>query len=228
MDPELLTRLRYACYLACVMAQMAIRWKPGRRAKHAELTRVIVTRPEFTIVTLLGLGMLVVPSIPLFSDVLTFADNGSPPWLALPGVTALIASLYVLWRAHAGLGDNFLLVVGLKRDHKLVKSGIYSRIRHPMYASVWLWAIGQALVLPNWVAAGSTLLLFGPVYALRVRREEMLLLEHFGNEFLQYASTTGRVFPRIRNSVKNEETMDVAQQEHGETTHESALRSTDP
>jgi len=34
----------------------------------------------------------------------------------------------------------------------LIKHGVYRSIRHPMYASIWLWSLGQGLLLQNWFA----------------------------------------------------------------------------
>jgi hypothetical protein len=46
-----------------------------------------------------------------------------------------------------------------------------------MYASMWLWGIGQALVLQNWIAGWAGLVSFAPLYLLRVPREEQMMLE---------------------------------------------------
>ena len=43
----------------------------------------------------------------------------------------------------------------------LVTEGIYGRVRHPMYTAFWLWAVAQALLLPNWIAGFSGLIGFG-------------------------------------------------------------------
>ena len=48
-----------------------------------------------------------------------------------------------------------------------------------MYSAFWLWAIAQALLLPNWVAGFAGLVGFGTLYFGRVAREERMILENF-------------------------------------------------
>ena len=75
--------------------------------------------------------------------------------------------------------------------------GIYRRVRHPMYSAFWLWAIAQALLLPNWFAGFAGLAGFSVLYFGRVAREERMMLEAFGDRYRTYMARTGRVFPSI-------------------------------
>jgi protein-S-isoprenylcysteine O-methyltransferase Ste14 len=65
-----------------------------------------------------------------------------------------------------------------------------------MYLSFLLWAIGQTLLIPNWLAGPLGLIAFLPLYIFRVRREEQQLLEHFGDAYREYQMTTGRLLPK--------------------------------
>jgi protein-S-isoprenylcysteine O-methyltransferase Ste14 len=78
----------------------------------------------------------------------------------------------------------------------LVTRGIHGYIRHPMYASQWLWVIAQPLLLQNWIAGFINLLVFIPFYFLRVGAEEKLMLEQFGDHYHSYMQKVGAVFPR--------------------------------
>jgi protein-S-isoprenylcysteine O-methyltransferase Ste14 len=80
-----------------------------------------------------------------------------------------------------------------------VTYGVYRLIRHPMYASIWLWGIGQGLLLPNWVAGCLVLPVFAIMYFYRIPREEQMMRELFGEEYEEYMRQTGRVLPRILN-----------------------------
>jgi protein-S-isoprenylcysteine O-methyltransferase Ste14 len=66
-----------------------------------------------------------------------------------------------------------------------------------MYSSFWLWAIAQALLLPNWVAGLSGVVGVGLLYFGRIGAEEALMQKSFGDEYRSYAARTGRIFPRI-------------------------------
>jgi protein-S-isoprenylcysteine O-methyltransferase Ste14 len=85
----------------------------------------------------------------------------------------------------------------LKEDHRLVTSGVYRHVRHPMYSAFWLLALSQALLLPNWIAGLSGLAGFGTPYALRIGPEERMMEQAFGDEWRAYAARTWRVLPFI-------------------------------
>jgi protein-S-isoprenylcysteine O-methyltransferase Ste14 len=66
-----------------------------------------------------------------------------------------------------------------------------------MYASQWLWVIAQPLLLQNWIAGWSNLFVFILFYFLRVKAEEQLMLEQFGDQYRSYMKKVGAVFPRF-------------------------------
>jgi Isoprenylcysteine carboxyl methyltransferase (ICMT) family len=78
--------------------------------------------------------------------------------------------------------------------------GVYRSVRHPMYASMWLWGVAQTMLLQNRVAGFSSLALFLPLYLPRVPREEQVMVEEFGDEYRSYMSQTGRIIPVLENS----------------------------
>jgi len=119
---------------------------------------------------------------------------GSIQWL---GAGIFVAAVVLFCISQAGLGRNFSATTEIRQGQKLITRGIYRYIRHPMYASYWLWGIAQALILPNWVAGLSMLVTFIPFYLERVPREERMMLEHFGDEYREYMGRTGRVIPRF-------------------------------
>jgi protein-S-isoprenylcysteine O-methyltransferase Ste14 len=83
-------------------------------------------------------------------------------------------------------------------EHRLVTTGIYAHIRHPIYASLALWAVAQPALLQNLVAGWSGAVAVASIWLLRVPREEKMMLNTFGEEYRQYVSRTGRLLPRRR------------------------------
>jgi protein-S-isoprenylcysteine O-methyltransferase Ste14 len=79
-----------------------------------------------------------------------------------------------------------------------VTSGVYRWIRHPMYASFFVMAMAQALLLPNGIAAGAAFAAVLLLYAVRKPREEAMMLSHFGAEYAAYMRHSGGVIPRFR------------------------------
>lgn len=85
----------------------------------------------------------------------------------------------------------------LQTDHRLVTSGPYRRIRHPMYTVLIMYELSWVFVSAN--------LLFLVYYvfsvfliAVRIPREERMMLEKFGEEYRVYMKRTGRLLPRFR------------------------------
>jgi protein-S-isoprenylcysteine O-methyltransferase Ste14 len=89
-------------------------------------------------------------------------------------------------------------VIGIKKEHKLVTSGIYRYIRHPMYAAHILWAIAQILLLHNWIAGYSFFAVMVPHYLIRVEKEEAILQRQFGDEYESFKKNTGRILPKLK------------------------------
>ncbi len=165
--------------------------RPGRGEAHGDaLDRLLIVGAS--------VGMIAAPCIYLTTPWLDFADYAAPVWAGVLGAVAAAASICLLWRTHADLGRSFSPYLELQREHSVVTRGVYSRIRHPMYSAHWLWAVAQALLLPNWVAGPALLLTFLPLYLRRVPREERMLLDRFGEEYRSYMERTGRLLPRLR------------------------------
>jgi len=115
-------------------------------------------------------------------------------WL---GAFVLVAGMSLLYRTHRDLGRAWSITLEIRDKHTLITRGIYEKLRHPMYASFWLWAISQALLLPNWIAGLSGLVGFGTLFFARVGHEERMMLETFGDEYRAYMARTYRLIPGI-------------------------------
>jgi len=151
---------------------------------------------DVLLLTFDGIGMLI-PLVYVFSTWLDFADYNMPDWVGWIGIVLFMDAIMVLYFSHAHLGKNWSPVLGIQKEHTLVMSGIYKYIRHPMYAAHLLWAIAQILILHNWIAGYSFIVVMIPHYLMRVGKEEQMMVEQFGGEYEDYMKTTGRIFPKI-------------------------------
>jgi protein-S-isoprenylcysteine O-methyltransferase Ste14 len=117
-----------------------------------------------------------------------------PFWLRWVGLALGLASLGLWTWTHVALGRFWSVPLQLRADHRLVTSGPYSRVRHPMYAAALGWVVSLGLVVANWVplifAAWVAILVL-----MRVPREEQMMVERFGDEYREYMKRTGRFFP---------------------------------
>ncbi len=82
----------------------------------------------------------------------------------------------------------------MNREHKLVVTGPYSRIRHPSYVSYILSFIGIFLLLPS-IFTMLTLIGIPGYYSIAIQEEKMLISQ-FEDEYIQYMQKTGRFIPR--------------------------------
>jgi len=162
--------------------------------------RLKIFREEGALVGILaslwGVAILT-PLIPMYSTWLDFARYNPPDFLSWLGVPTFIIAIWLLWRSHADLARNWSVTTEIKEGHKLVTGGVFRYIRHPMYLAHFLWGIAQLLLIENWIAGPASLVVFLPLYLLRVGKEERLMLKEFGDEYLSYMKRTGRLFPRF-------------------------------
>jgi protein-S-isoprenylcysteine O-methyltransferase Ste14 len=186
-----------AIYFLAIIVEMVIRAPLNQKRKQEKMSQQRFSSQEKTILGLLFVGMFLMPIIYAATDWLDFADYTLPAWAGWLGVNLLTGALFVFWRAHADLGLNWSPTLEIREKHELITRGIYGMIRHPMYASQWLWVIAQPLLLQNWVAGFLNLLVFIPFYILRVRAEEQLMLEQFGDQYRSYMQKVGGVFPKF-------------------------------
>jgi len=189
-------------FLAAWIVEEAIRFPHRRRyrqelrqkkAAHSRMTPLGVTLDMLSF-----LGMEVVPLFAIFATWLDFADYDLPDILGWLGAALMAGSILLLVLAHRDLGRNWSPSVDLRQEHRLVTQGIYAHLRHPIYASVWLWCLAQALLVHNWIGGLAGLLLFLPVYVYRVPIEESMMLDQFGDAYRQYMRQVGGILPRLR------------------------------
>jgi protein-S-isoprenylcysteine O-methyltransferase Ste14 len=174
-----------------------IRYRYARRSRREKVVRTARGPREsaLLLISLTGLGVL--PLIFVATGLPQFASYPFHPIQGWLGLLFAIAALLMFRLTHKALGRNWSISLDVREGHRLVTDGIYSRVRHPMYSAFWLWAIAQALLLPNWVAGFAGLVGFGTLFFGRVAREERMMLEMFGDSYRAYMERTDRVFPSV-------------------------------
>ncbi|MCA9289485.1 MAG: isoprenylcysteine carboxylmethyltransferase family protein [Phycisphaerales bacterium] len=183
-------------FLAGFAVYVGIRHVFERRVAHVETVVRRIDGTERALLVVVGIGSLVLPLLYVFTPLLAFADVERPGALPWCGAGLMILALWLFWRSHADLGPNWSVSLEVRRDHTLVDRGVYRRVRHPMYASIWLFAIAQGLLLSNWLAGWAAVATFAPLYLVRVPREEAMMIERFGDAYRAYMRRTGRLWPR--------------------------------
>ena len=187
-----------AIYWLAIVAEMAIRAPISQKQRKEAKSDRRVSTQETAILIALSIGMFFAPLIYSTTNWLGFFDYAVPVWAGWIGAALIVCALIIFWRAHADLGLNWSPSLEIRKEHTLITSGIFGYIRHPMYASQWVWVIAQPLLLQNWLAGFLNLMVFIPFYVLRVRAEEQMMLDTFGDEYRKYMEKTGAIFPKGR------------------------------
>src|ERR1700720_4410314 len=115
---------------------------------------------------------------------------------AITGVVLTWAGIALALWARWHLGQYWSARITIKEDHKLIRTGPYARLRHPIYFGLDLAAIGSALAIDRWrCVVGVCLIILG--YWIKARREEAMLTAQFGADFQEHCRHTGFLFPRF-------------------------------
>jgi protein-S-isoprenylcysteine O-methyltransferase Ste14 len=118
-----------------------------------------------------------------------------PDWLRWTGVALGVVSFVLYAWSQATLGKAWSPHLQMREEHQLVTTGPYARIRHPIYLALIGFLTGIALVTANWFFI-ALLVVSIVVLALRIPKEEQMMIEDFGEEYKVYMQRTGRLFPK--------------------------------
>jgi protein-S-isoprenylcysteine O-methyltransferase Ste14 len=185
-----------AMVLAAALVMVAIRAPHGRRSRSVKVAKSHKTSLETGLLVLAWVGFFV-PLIWVASPAFSFAEYPLRTGPFVAGVICLVIGLWLFHRSHTDLGTNWSITLEVREEHRLITQGVYRWVRHPMYSALFLYAVGQALVIPNWVAGPVNLIAFSVLFALRVRAEERMMLEGFGDEYAAYSARTKRLVPGV-------------------------------
>ena len=180
-----------------LLLYLVIRAVFQRRVVGIATTATRSTGADRWLIFLVLFGQVVLPGVYLSSPWLNFANHDVPCFLAVLGAFIWGAGLWLFWRSHADLGNNWSVTLEVRSSHQLITHGVYSVVRHPMYAAFLLFGLAQALLLSNWVAGFSALAAVALLCNVRVPREELMMCEFFGEQYRQYRRRTGGIAPRI-------------------------------
>lgn len=114
----------------------------------------------------------------------------------LIGISVCLSGiLFAIW-ARESLGKNWSAAIAVQKEHKLIQSGPYGVVRHPMYTGLLLALLGSSITIGAlWGFLITSLLTLGIIGKLN--SEEKLLFKHFPNEYLSYKKRVKALIPFI-------------------------------
>ncbi|HTQ85363.1 MAG TPA: isoprenylcysteine carboxylmethyltransferase family protein [Candidatus Solibacter sp.] len=116
--------------------------------------------------------------------------------LCVSGDLLAAAAVWLVADAIRVLGKQWSIQARLVEGHRLVVEGPYSHMRHPIYTGMLLMLVATGFAFSVFWALLIALPIFAAGTAIRVRAEERLLHEAFGEDFEAYRRCVPAVIPR--------------------------------
>lgn len=138
-----------------------------------------------------GLGFLIAVLFPRPHD-------ATPDWRHAASITFGVLAVALVWWALRHLGLEWRVKAVVTQDHRLVTTGPYALLRHPIFAALLCLLLATALLITRpWAAAlAVAVCLYGT--EIRIRAEDGLLEQRFGARFSQYKARVAAYLPFVR------------------------------
>lgn len=184
------------------IAMFVLRMYYGRKARRSRSdVQVIEGKLNMAVRALFGLGYITVLWVYVFvPGWFAWAAIAFPNWLRWVGALISVGSVLLLWWVQRALDVQFDTTLHIQANHQLITHGPYRWVRHPMYTTLFSMGLGWFLLTANWLVGVPLMLGITLVVISRVRKEEAVLLNLFGDEYQTYLQRTGRFLPRWSRS----------------------------
>jgi protein-S-isoprenylcysteine O-methyltransferase Ste14 len=116
---------------------------------------------------------------------------------AVAGAGFYLIGQFIRVMAIRTLGRFFTISVRLHEEHKVIQEGPYRYIRHPAYTGLYIINLGFVTLFGSVFAFGVFFLFGLPGLLYRIKVEEQMLTEQFGEEYLEYMRKTKRLVPFV-------------------------------
>ena len=115
-------------------------------------------------------------------------------WIGI--IVSTIPLFYLIW-VHRHLDNQWSIALEIQENHKLITTGPYRRVRHPMYLGIFVYTIGLCFI------SIDVLVILFFVFSIwinyrRIPSEEQMMIDQFGEEYIEYMKRTGKLIPSMR------------------------------
>ena len=144
-----------------------------------------------------------IPAFVVFSSGVSLSGwhvikTGNFEWspLTIVGLCLVLSGLVTSVAAAVTLGRFYSSPLRTRKNHRVIKNGVYKFVRHPVYLGTLLAAFGIPMFV-NSLVSFLVMLLFIPLIIRRIEMEEQMLVEELGDEYRNYMESTSKLIPGI-------------------------------
>jgi protein-S-isoprenylcysteine O-methyltransferase Ste14 len=112
------------------------------------------------------------------------------------GALIFIIGLAIRLSAAVSLNRSYSWTLEIRDEHRLVKDGLYRYVRHPVYLGALLSVIAVPIYAASFLGFLFTLTAI-PLFIYRMGVEEKMLIEEYGDEYLEFMKATSKLIPHI-------------------------------
>lgn len=164
-----------------------------------KISRKVDGSVMMTAIKIGGLILWLTPLVYLVNpNWMNWSKIGLPESIRWLGVGIGILCVVGIYWLFSSIGSGITPTSATRQEHKLVTSGPYRWVRHPLYTVGSSMFIAFGMMADNWFIAALGVLAFIGM-AIRTPKEEANLIEKFGDEYQEYMKHTGRFFPKLGN-----------------------------
>jgi protein-S-isoprenylcysteine O-methyltransferase Ste14 len=169
-------------------------WTMAANVKESVKTESALSRFTRAASIILAVVLLWLPRVPIPLFEIRFLPQSELYFWIGVAITAGGLSFSVWGRRH--LGKNWSQAVTIKEDHKLIETGPYSIVRHPIYTGFLFGFVGTSIALGEIRGLIAVALVFVVLYH-KLKLEEKWLREQFGKPYEIYSQRVSALIPFI-------------------------------
>jgi protein-S-isoprenylcysteine O-methyltransferase Ste14 len=194
---ENIFRILAAVILITGMAISSYYRRKADRDSGEKISRKVDGNAMMTAIKIGGLLLWFSPLVYLINPAwMAWSKIGLPEWVRWLGVGLGIMCVFGIYWLFSSIGSGITPTSATRTEHKLVMSGPYRWIRHPLYTFGSSLFLTFGMMADNWFVALLGILAFTAM-AIRTPKEEANLVEKFGDEYREYMKRTGRFLPKL-------------------------------
>ncbi|MBV6451902.1 MAG: hypothetical protein MHPDNHAH_02649 [Anaerolineales bacterium] len=167
------------------------------KATGEKISRSVDGSVMMNVIRIGGLILWLSPFVYLINPAwMAWSKAGLPEGVRWLGVGIGVVGVFGIYWLFNSIGTGITPTSATRKEHKLVTTGIYRYIRHPLYTFGASMFVSFGMMADNWFIALLGILTFIAM-AIRTPKEEANLVEKFGDEYRAYMKRTGRFLPKL-------------------------------